>query len=396
MLSNKLIVLLIFFLPITHTSHIPNKRPLKILFVVGNFPAPSQVFILNMITGFIDRGHDVSIFAYNKFELVEDIHPNIDKYHLMERVTYEHFPKRSNDYDIVFCQFGYLGARVWNLRYLHTWLKMRKLVVCFRGADISKHLRIYGRLYKPMFKFVDLVLPVCHYFKPKLIKLGCDKNKIKVHHSAIDCSLFDFSIKKMTENEPIHLISVSRLVKKKGIDYAIRAMAIVAQKHPNIHFTIVGSGPEKEHLMSLVEIHQLQDKVTFYGWATQEEVISLLQQSHIFLLPSRTAPNGDEEGIANALKESMAMGLISVGTWHAGTPELIEDHISGFLVPERDTQKLASAIEYIIEHPNEWESIALTARKKIEDEFETKKSVEKLEKIFYKLCSRKNKKTSYR
>jgi hypothetical protein len=106
------------------------------------------------------------------------------------------------------------------------------------------------------------------------------------------------------------------------------------------------------------------------------------------LLPSRRASDGNEEGIANALKESMAMGLISVATFHAGTPELIEDGVSGFLVPEKNVYKLANTIDYIIEHPEIWESVGLAGRKKVEDEFETKQSIEKLEKIFYTLLGR--------
>ena len=98
---------------------------------------------------------------------------------------------------------------------------------------------------------------------------------------------------------------------------------------------------------------------------------------------------GEEEGIANSLKEAMATGLISIGTFHAGTSELIEDGISGFLVHEKNSKELAQKIKYIIEHPEIWRSIGLAARKKIEDEFEIKKSVETLEKIFYQLVSSK-------
>ncbi|HSC25507.1 MAG TPA: glycosyltransferase, partial [Candidatus Babeliales bacterium] len=131
----------------------------------------------------------------------------------------------------------------------------------------------------------------------------------------------------------------------------------------------------------------LQEKVTLHGWATQEEVISILDTSHIFVLPSRTGPDGNEEGIANALKEAMAMGLVSVGTWHAGTPELIEDGVSGFLVHEKSVFQLSRTLEYIIEHPEIWKPVALAARKKIEAEFEIKHAVEQLEILFYQLLT---------
>ena len=92
----------------------------------------------------------------------------------------------------------------------------------------------------------------------------------------------------------------------------------------------------------LIRQLKLEKYITLYGWASQKEVISLLDNSHIFMLPSRKAPDGNEEGIPNALKEAMAMGLITIATWHAGNPELIEDKVSGFLVPEKRCEKTCS------------------------------------------------------
>jgi colanic acid/amylovoran biosynthesis glycosyltransferase len=127
---------------------------------------------------------------------------------------------------------------------------------------------------------------------------------------------------------------------------------------------------------------KISDKVTFSGWAMHEKVVRILNQSHIFLLPSITAGNGDEEGIANALKEAMAMGLIVVSTYHAGTPELITNGVSGFMVPEKNSNALADSITHIIKHPEIWKSIGLAARQKIENEFEIKQSIKDLEIIF--------------
>jgi colanic acid/amylovoran biosynthesis glycosyltransferase len=113
----------------------------------------------------------------------------------------------------------------------------------------------------------------------------------------------------------------------------------------------------------LIKNLKIENYVTLFGWGTHDQVVAILDKSHIFLLPSITASNGDEEGIANALKEAMAMGLISIGTLHAGTPELIENGVSGFLVPQKNSFQLAKTIEYIIEHPEIWEEIHLAARK---------------------------------
>ena len=357
---------------------------MDILFVVGHFPAPSQTFILNIITGLIDKGHNISIFSFNKDNLLH-AHPNIEKYKLLNRVTYKKFPAKLPHYDIVFCQFGYMAQKIFQMKHLREWLRQRKVVVCFRGSDITVYLQKDPKMYKRTFRRGNLFLPVCDYFRQKLIALGCKAHKILVHHSAIDCSQFFFTSREKPKKDTIHLVSVCRLVEKKGIDDAIKACAEVIKKHPHVHYTIVGDGPERTYLELLIHQLYLQDNVTLCGWKGHDEIVSILNKSHIFLLPSRTASDGNEEGIANALKEAMAMGLISVGTWHAGTPELIDDNVSGYLVPENDVCRLANTVNFIIEHPELWKSVGLAARKKVEDEFETGQSIEKLEKLFYAL-----------
>src|SRR5258708_28624688 len=102
-LYKKLSMILFLFLWV----NLYGAKPLKILFIVSHFPAPSQIFILNIITGLIDQGHKVTIFSFNKDSLI-DIHPNIEKYKLLKHVTYKIFPKKLPQCDIVFCQFGYL------------------------------------------------------------------------------------------------------------------------------------------------------------------------------------------------------------------------------------------------------------------------------------------------
>jgi len=367
-------------------------RPLNILFVVSYFPAPSQTYILNIMTGLIDKGHNVSIFAFRKNDVQG--HPNIAKYSLMDSVMYEEFPESLPECDIVFCQSGTLGKKILEIERLQEWLKEKKLVVCLRGGDVTS----YGVLNNPggydqLFKQGALFLPVCEYFKKKLITLGCDPRKIVVHHSAINCSQFYFKERKKENKKrsAINVVSVCRLVQKKGLSFAIEAISDVTDKYKNVHFTIVGDGHYFKQLKRLVNELGLKRKVTFFGWATQDQIVKILDQSHIFLSPSIQSTRGEEEGIANALKEAMAMGLIAIGTWHAGTPELVEHKVSGFLVPEKNSKEIAKKIKYIIEHPEIWGTMGLAARKKVENEFEINKSIEELEKVFYTLMDNKSK-----
>src|SRR5579872_3655274 len=79
--------------------------PLNVLFIVGHFPAPSQTFILNQMTGLMDLGHNITIFSFNEGDK-EYMHPDIEKYKLLDRVIYTYVPKVLPECDIVFCQFG--------------------------------------------------------------------------------------------------------------------------------------------------------------------------------------------------------------------------------------------------------------------------------------------------
>ncbi len=361
-------------------------RPLKILFVVAYFPAPSQPYILNMMTGLIDKGHEVSIFAFRRNDVEGD--PNVARYGLMDRVMYEEFPAELPQCDIVFCQSATWGKKILEMEALQEWLQNKKLVICLRGLDITGNkVKNDPHIYDQLLTTGDLFLPVCDYFKRLIIQLGCDPNKVVVHHSAINGTQFFFRPRKKVsrKRDIIKFVSVCRLVQKKGLEYAIQAFAEIVEKRKNVHFTIVGSGHLESRLRKLTASLGIADKVTFFGWGTQEQVVSILDKSHIFLLPSITASSGDEEGIANSLKEAMAMGLIPIGTRHAGTPELIEDGVSGFLVPEKDSHALAKKMRYILKHPEIWKKIGQAARRKIENEFEIKKSVETLEQLFYGL-----------
>src|SRR5947207_9423169 len=131
-------------------------------------------------------------------------------------------------------------------------------------------------------------------------------------------------------------------------------MAKLIRIYPNVRYTIVGDGPERNNLEQLILSLKLHNNIILSGWKTQDEVACLLDQSHIFLLPSIKAADGNEEGIPNALKEAMAMGLPVIATHHAGNAELIKDGVSGYLVPQKNTTELFNKMLYLAQHPRDW------------------------------------------
>jgi len=380
--------------------------PLRILFVTSSFPRFDQQFILNQICGIIDRGHDVYIAATRPAK--ESIMPEIvNQYNLLDKTLFfgnknflkllqrhRFMPMHSvaipplDTFDIICSQFGDIGARVVQFKKELDYNKTikAKLVTCFRGRDTSEALQTDPNLYNELSKEGDLFLPVCTFFKNILEDIGFPPEKTKVLYSAINCDKFAFKSRKVKNGTTIELISVSRLVEKKGIEYTIRAVAEVVKIDPKIHYTIVGEGPIREQLQSLINSLRMQKYITMVGAQPNEKIPALLYRSHIFVLSSITAQDGDTEGIANALKEAMATGMPVLSTKTAGNAELVEDGISGFLVNEKDVHALAAKIRYFIRNPTMIGQMGRAGRQVVQERFHTPRIIDQFIAMLEELC----------
>ncbi|PSB58980.1 glycosyltransferase [Chamaesiphon polymorphus] len=390
---------------------------MKIAFIVGQFPALSVTFILNQITGLIDRGHEVDIYADERGES-EKLHPSIEAYRLLDRtyylprvptnlatralngvgllayillrdpevawrslnafkygkqaislwLLYTGIPSFKKSYDIIHCQFGTQSYRGISFKTINS--PKAKLIVNFRGHDISSFVQEKGdKIYDEVFKISDFFLVNCDFFRQKAIKLGCDSDKIVVHRSGLDCSKFIFTPRYPSPDGWVRVVTTGRLVDKKGIEYAIRAVAKQALDRHKVEYTIIGDGPLKEKFQNLIQELNISHFVKLVGWKNEREIIEILNRSHIFIAPSVTAQNGDRDAPTNVLKEAMAMGLPVISTVHGGIPELVEDGVSGFLVPERDVEALAEKLGYLIEHPEVWATMGQAGRDYVEKHY---------------------------
>ncbi|MBD2103234.1 glycosyltransferase [Leptolyngbya sp. FACHB-261] len=408
---------------------------MRVACLVGEFPVLSETFVLNQITGLIDRGHEVDIYANQPGDTLK-IHPDVEKYNLLERTYFirrpldrsecalkalrlllTHFhraPLRFLDtlnvfahgsqvtsfgllyslvalldkkpYDIIHCQFGTLGFRGMSFHALNG--KQGKLVVAFRGHDISKYLQEVGdRVYDQLFQVGDLFMPNCDYFKQRLIKLGCEEQKISVYRSGIDCSRFRFAPRHWPADGRVRIVTSGRLVEKKGIEYGIRAVAQLIQTNRDVEYIVVGDGPLKPELQQLIDQLEVSHAVKLVGRKQQQELIEILDSAHIFIAPCVTSRDGNQDAPVNVLKEAMAMGLPVIGTWHGGIPELIEDSISGFLVPERDSETLAARLNELIEHPEQWPDRGRAGRAYVEQHYDLYRLNDQLVDQYQKLMS---------
>lgn len=397
---------------------VATQSPMKIVHVVEEFPVPSETFVLNQIAGALDRGHEVEILALQGSADPEvSVHPIVEQYKLLNRTrfsprvpanylerwftlvrSFSKWPTHQQhwkatlqllnpvlhgrdalslrliyralpllgglDYDIIHCQFGTTALVI--LLFKQLGLITGKLVVSFRGRDISWAIAKFGdRVYDDLLQAADAYLPNSQFFAQRVLDLGGDPNKLSVHRSGIDVRRFAFRPRTRLLQETTRIITIGRLVEKKGIEYAIRAVARLARQRP-VEYLVVGDGPLRSSLQALVDSLDAGDTIQLVGWKLQNELIELLDRSHLLLAPSVTAADGDADAPVNTLKEGMAMGLPTIGTWHGGIPELIHDSVSGFLVPERDADALFEKLLYLVDQPQDWEAMGWAGRREVE------------------------------
>lgn len=402
---------------------------MKIAFIVSQFPVLSETFILNQITGLIDRGHEVDIFAESK-QKESKTHSDIEKYDLLSRTYYRHMPANKvwrvvkaigliisnfyknpivilkslnpfkygkkalslellyaaipflgkGSYDIIHCHFGpngNLGA------YLKQLGIQGKLVTMFHGYDIRHGIEKGGDIYHQLFKTGDCFLAISNYNYENLIQFGAPPQKIIFHPVGIDLSKFPFRWQSTNAKCPnsVKIITVARLVEEKGLQYGIHAINKLLQRHPELHlkYHIIGDGPLKEELKKLVNEQNLGEVIFFLGSMEQTEVIKEMQQAHLLLLPSIA------EALPVVLMEAQAAGLPVIATSVGSIYQAIIDGKSGFLVPERDVDALAEKLEYLTEHPEIWPEMGRAGRRFVEEHYNIDKLNDQLVDIYQKL-----------
>lgn len=409
---------------------------MKIAFIVNQFPMLSETFVLNQAAGLMDQGHEVDIFTTYSPDPknLEKMHPDVQAYQLLDRTFYAqtpptkqlprilgacqllatHFPKaplallhslntvrygwqatslkllyalipllkKGGPYDIIHCQFATLTF-IGEIARSAVGTPDARLVVSCRGHDISAAMdQMSEKIRRQIFASGDQFLPNCDFFRRRLLNLGCPPEKITVLRSGIACDRFAFKPRFPTPGEPIHIVTTGRLTEKKGIEYGIRAIAQLIEKGYSIQYSIVGDGKLRRSLQTLIETLNLTPYVKLLGAMQQQELIKILDQAHLFLSPNVTAADGNQDAPVNTIKEALAMGLPVVSTLHGGIPEVVEDGISGFLVPERDVDALVEKLAYLIDHPDVWGNMGQAGRQYVVANYDNQALNIYLEKIY--------------
>jgi glycosyltransferase involved in cell wall biosynthesis len=185
-----------------------------------------------------------------------------------------------------------------------------------------------------------------------------------------------------TKQSFLKLLSVGRLVEKKGHKYLLEAVRRMAHKKIPLRCTIIGDGPLKSSFERFITAHQLKAHVFLAGGMCQNEVKNLLEDTDIFVLPCVTSENGDEDGIPNAILEAMAMEVPVISTAVGSIREVVLHNQTGMVVPEKDPEAIISAIEEIFQSHNLSNKLAKNGRALIVDRFDPQLAVDKVQHLF--------------
>jgi colanic acid/amylovoran biosynthesis glycosyltransferase len=288
-------------------------------------------------------------------------------------------------YDILHAHFGPVAN---SFRFARS-LWRAPLVATFHGYDFCVVPREEGpKVYHPLFRTVDAVTVNSEYTRAKVIELGCAAERIHRLHVGLNLDQFCFRDRVRLPAEPVRLLSVGRLVEKKGLEYAIRALASVREHYPDLQYDIIGDGPLHSSLQQLTQQLGLGQNVVLHGARDSLFVQERMAAAHLFILPSVTAADGDQEGTPVSLMEAQASGLPVLSTRHSGIPEVVLDGVSGFLLPERDVEGLAQKLVYLIEHPEVCRAMGARGRQHVESQFDIRKLNEELTAIYEQTVAR--------
>ena len=398
-----------------------NKK-MKVAFIVNVFPSLSETFILNQITGLIDLGHDVDIFAQRRGSDGK-IHPDVSNYNLMQgthlpvyipvsrakrlakaillilkkahirdlpvifralkirpfgpETLYKIIPFLGKKFDILQCHFGPNGNFGIFLKNIGV---KGKLITMFHGYDIRLGITEGNSIYRKLFEKGDCFLAHSEYSRGYFSEAGVSAEKIIVHPVGVDIDKFSYSSNGRHKNI-VRILTIARLVEEKGISCGIMAFDKLLKNNPGtkLEYRIIGAGPLEEELKKLSESAGLSKTVNFIGSKHREGIIEELRQADIFLLPSIA------EGLPVSVMEAQAVGLPVVATSVGSVSEVVINGRTGFVVLPEDTNALAERLQYLIEHPEIRVEFGKNGRKHIEENYDITKLNKKLESIYAQL-----------
>ena len=232
-----------------------------------------------------------------------------------------------------------------------------KIINYIHGEEITTTTvyRFYGRSRRRHLRRADAVIAVSDFTKDALTGImDVPPEKIEVIFNGVDNHRFTPRPKNpvLVERYGLDgkriLVSVGRLVERKGIDHVLKALPAVLQAHPDVHFVVVGDGPYRPRLEEIAREEGVEDHVTFAGSVPADTLVDHYALGDLFVMPNRRLADGDTEGFGLVFLEANACGKPVIGGRAGGAVEAIQDGVSGLLVDGWSVAEIADAITRVL------------------------------------------------
>ena len=208
------------------------------------------------------------------------------------------------------------------------------------------------------------------------------RRKVHIVRCGIDPNYYKVQEKILSNNKVFEILSIGSLQPYKGQVFLIKACALLRDLNLDFRCRIVGGGHLQRMLSDLIVENELEGIVELLGPRTQDEVSKILETADCYVQPSVVTPSGKMEGIPVALMEAMASGIPVIATSISGIPELVQEGITGWLVPPESPDALANAIRFVHENTEEARKRSLAGRELVNRDFCLDDNVSKLVTLF--------------
>lgn len=384
---------------------------MNIGYILGEFPKLSETFVLNEIIELVRRGHEVHIFSifHPKESIVQ---PEVKEYELLKRTYYassyfklglellkpdsllfyrnkrllnkfyciaaaKYFSKIMGKLDLDILHAHFADESAYTAMLIS---KLTGIPFTFTGHAFDIFINPDVKALRERMENASAVITPSYYNKNYLHDLtGIEKDKIHVVRACPNIERFK-GVKR--EEDAFTILTVGRLVEKKGIKYGILAIKELVNEFPEIQYRIVGSGPLEGELKELVKSLNLEAHVKLLGDLNGESLMDELGKATIVILPCVQAGDGDLDVCPLTLQEAMVAQVPVVATTLASIPELIEQGMEGYLVEPKNVEQLADVIKTLLKDRDVRNKMGELGRKKIEKEFNIHEELEKLLKVW--------------
>lgn len=289
-----------------------------------------------------------------------------------------------------------LGAIVW----LYKKIFKVPYGVFIHGMDLGmakKKKRKYW-LALMILKDSSCIIANSNYTRQLILDLGIEKDKVEVIYPGVevndilngasepsllkDMKMFLASpqrfMNETSKTDTKVILTVGRLVKRKGHDMVIKALPKVMQKFPDIVYIIVGDGPEKNNLENLIKENNLNNVI--FNLADDKIKRLYYEMSDIFIMPSRKI-SGDVEGFGIVYLEAALYGKPVIAGKNGGAPEAVVDKKTGILVDSKNIDEIADAIIKLLADPDLANKLGVQGRERVLRDFTWKTQIEKIKKL---------------